>query len=89
MGLIGIEGGLMNMYARLPNGTAGGLLGSGDTLADLTAVHHGSRHGQISVIEGIGGTRHHRMVWADGRSDHPAHLLVLLPGDTNFPDDAR
>jgi len=80
----------LKMYAMKHDGTPGRLLATGDTLDELTRSHHGRAHGKIYSIDRVGGQRHHLMVWDDGRPDreqrdHPPHLLVLLPGDTNYP----
>lgn len=83
----------MKMYAMRSTGEAGRLLAEGDTLADLTYAHHGSRHGTISVVERVGGGRHHRMLVDTGRSDalrmadQEGWIPVLLPGDTGYPKD--
>lgn len=71
----------MKMYALNPGSmTAGKLLGEGETLADLTYAHHGSRHGRIVAVHRVGGGRHHLLFVEGG----PA-IYVLLPGDTNYP----
>ena len=81
----------MKMYAMRYDGTPGALLAEGDSLSALTSAHHGRAHGRIGLIERVGGGRHHIMQWDDGRpdteQDHPREILVLLPGDTNYPEE--
>lgn len=69
----------------------GRVLAEGDTFSDLTFAHHGSSHGRIRPVHRVGGGRHHIMYVDSGKPDYLRKnenpILVLLPGDTNYPED--
>lgn len=47
------------------------------SLSDITWEERGSRDGDIAVVDGVGGTRHH--------IDRESGKLYVLPGDTWYP----
>jgi hypothetical protein len=46
-------------------------------LSDITFALRGERDGDISIVERLGGGRHH--------IDNRSRKMLLLPGDTNYP----
>jgi len=65
---------------RMSRGTFGtvGLPIPYGTLSDITWALIGNRGGDVQCINRVGGGRHHIV-------NGVAPILVLLPGDTNYP----